>query len=107
MIITIVDNNISLVVAVVAVVIVLVFVVVFVVVVVVFVVVITWWLGNVQMVFFVGIVGVVSAVGNAIFSHVGVVSFVVAFVVGEMVASAATTSWREVDERRKCGLLAT
>jgi hypothetical protein len=124
MIITIVDWNISLVVAVVAVVVVLVFVVVFIVVVVVVVVVITWWLGNVRMVFFAGIVGVISVVGNAIFSHVGVVgvvsvdgnaifshvgivSFVVAFVVGEMMVFAATTSWREVDERRKCGPLTT
>jgi hypothetical protein len=98
MIITIVDSNISLVVAVVAVVIVLVFVVVFVIVVVVDVVIITWWLGNVRMVFFVGIGGVISFVQNAIFSHVGVVSFVVAFVVGEMMASTATTSRREVDE---------
>jgi hypothetical protein len=48
-----------------------------------------------------------SVVRNAIFSHVGVVSFVVAFVVGEMMASAATMSRREVDERRKCGPLAT
>ena len=71
------------------------------------VIVITWLLGNVQMVFLVGIVGVVSVVRNAIFSNVGVVSFVVAFVVGEMVVSAATTSWREVDEQRKCGPLAT
>jgi hypothetical protein len=108
MIITIVDSNISLVVAVVAVVVVvLVFVVVFVIAVVMVVVVITWWLGNLRMVFFVGIDGVVSVVGNAIFSHVGVVSFVVAFVVGEMMASAATTSRREVDEQRKCGPLAT
>ena len=82
MIITILDSNISLVVVV------LVFVVV-------------------QIVFFVGIVCVVSVVGNAIFSHVGVVSFVVAFVVGEMMVSAATTSRREVNERRKCGPLAT
>jgi hypothetical protein len=48
-----------------------------------------------------------SVVRNAIFSHVGVVSFVVAFVVGEMMASAATMSRQEVDERRKCGPLAT
>ncbi len=96
-----------MVVAVVAVVIILVFVVFFVVVVVAVVVIITWWLGNLRMVFFVGIVGVVSIIGNAIFSHVGVVSFVVAFVVGKMVASAATTSRREVDEQRKCGPLAT
>jgi hypothetical protein len=48
-----------------------------------------------------------SVVRNAIFSHVGVVSFVVAFVVREMMASAATMSRREVDERRKCGPLAT
>ncbi len=107
MIITIVDRNISLVVAVVAVAVVLVFIVIFVVIVVVIVVVITWWLGNVRMVFFVGIIGVISVVGNAVFSHVGVVSFVVAFVVGEMMASAVTTSWREVDERRKCGPLTT
>ena len=105
MIITIVESNISLVVAVVAVVVVLVFIVVFVVVVVVVVVVITWWLGNVRMVFFVGIVSIVSVVGNAIFSHVGVVSFVVAFVVREMMASATTTSRWEVDERCKCGPL--
>ena len=77
------------------------------VVVVVVVIIITWWLGNVRMVFFVGIIGVVSVVGNAIFSHVGIISFVVAFVVREMMASAATTSRREVDERRKCGPLAT
>ena len=96
-----------MVVAVVAVVVVLVFVVVFVVVVVVVVVIITWWLGNLQIVFFVGIVGVVNVVGNAIFLHVGVVSFVVAFVVGEMMASAVTTSWREANEQCKCGPLAT
>ncbi len=101
MIITILDSNISLAVVV------LVFVVVFVIVVVVVVVVITWWLGNEQIVFSVGIVRVVSVVGNALFSQVGAVSFVVAIVVGEMMASAATTSWREVNEQRKCGSLAT
>ena len=96
-----------MVVAVVAVVVVPLFIVVFVVIVVVVIIVITWWLGNVRMVLFVGIVGIVSVVRNAIFSHVGVVSFVVAFVVREMMASAATTSWREVDERRQCGPLTT
>ena len=107
MIFSIVDRNISLVVAVVVVIVFLVFVVVFVVVVVVVIVVITWWLSNVLMVFFVGIIGVVSVIGNAIFSHVGIVSFVVAFVVGDMMASAATTSRQEVDERCRCGPLAT
>ena len=107
MIITIVDSNIPLVVAVVAVVVVLVFVVNFVVVVVVVVVLITWWLGNVRMVFFVVVVGIVGVVGNVIFSDVGVVSIVVAFIVRETVASTTTTSPWEVDERRKCGPLAT
>ena len=59
------------------------------------------------MFFFVGISGIISVVGNAVFSHVGVVSFVVAFVVGEMMASAVTTSWWEVDERCKCDPLTT
>ena len=80
------------------VVVVLVFVVVFIVVVVMAVVVITWWLGNVQMVFFVVVLGVFGVVGNVIFSYVGVVRVVLAFVVGETVVSAATTSPREVDE---------
>ena len=96
-----------MVVAVVAVVVIPLFIVVFIVVVVVVIVVITWWLGNVRMVFFIGIVGIVSVVRNAIFSHVGVVSFVIAFVVREMMASTATTSRREVDEWRKCGPLIT
>ena len=96
-----------MVVAVVAVVVIPLFIVVFIVVVVVVIVVITWWLGNVRMVFFIGIVGIVSAVRNAIFSHVGIISFIDAFIVREMMASAVTTSWREVDEQHKCGPLAT
>ncbi len=55
----------------------------------------------------IGGVVVVHVVGNVDFSDDGVVSDVVAFVVGETVASAATMSWREVVERRKCGPLAT